>query len=178
MIWFTSDFHIGDIRMLKRRKLFLSLEEMEQTLINNYNQKVGCDDIVWLVGDIVGDIESALRVFPRLNGKKNYVIGNHDRKWIRESQVQSFFNNIYESTVEMIENVPVSISHYPLYEWYKSKYGGVLIHGHMHDEYIDLPFYKNFCAYDVSIEKNNYEPVSWYDIVEHFEKDKKKILRL
>lgn len=164
--------------MLERRKVFSSLEDMERSLIDNYNQKVGCNDVVWLMGDIVGDVESALRVFPKLNGQKNYVIGNHDRKWIRDPQVQKFFNNIYESTVEIIENVPVSISHYPMYEWYKSKYGGVLIHGHMHDEYIELPFYQNYCAYDVSVEKNNYAPVSWYDIVDHFERNGKKILKL
>ena len=164
--------------MLERRRIFVSLEDMERRLISNYNHKVGHNDDVWLIGDIVGDVERALRIFPKLNGRKNYVVGNHDRKWIYDPQVQKFFNNIYESTVEIIENVPVTISHYPLYEWYKSKYGGVMIHGHMHDEVINLPFYQNFCAYDVSIEKNNYAPVSWCDIVTYFRINGKQILKL
>lgn len=178
MIWFTSDFHIGDTRMLETRGIFSSLEDMEKALIDNYNKRVGKNDIVWLIGDIVGDIDTALRIFPKLNGQKSYVIGNHDRKWIRDKRARELFCSIYESTVEVIENTPVSISHYPLYEWYKSKYGGVLIHGHMHSEVIELPFYKDFCAYDVSVEKNGYMPVSWDEIVNHFEQDGKKVLKL
>lgn len=164
MDWFISDFHIDDERMLSRRHNFKSLEEMEIVLINNFNSLVKDEDTVWLLGDIVATKEDAMRVIAKLNGKKNYIIGNHDRKWVYDKDVKTLFNSIQEMSIIEIDDIPITLCHYPMYEWYKSKYGGVLIHGHMHDEKISDEFYLTHCAVDVSVEKTNYFPISWEDI--------------
>ncbi len=176
MIWFTSDFHIGDLRMLNKRG-FVSLDEMASTLIDNYNSLVAPDDEVWLLGDMAGDIETACKYMPRLNGKKSYVVGNHDRKWIGDKRAEELFEQVVGSTVITIDDATVHLSHYPLYEWYKSKYGGALIHGHMHGEKIEDSFYASQNAIDVSVDNCRLRPMSWEDIVSQFKAQGKSLYR-
>lgn len=175
MDWFISDFHIDDERMLYRRQNFKSLEEMEKVLINNFNSLVKDEDTVWLLGDIVATKEDAIRVISKLKGQKNYIIGNHDRKWVYDEEVKFLFNKICEKIVFELDDIPITLCHYPMYEWYKSKYGGVLIHGHMHDENIPYEFYVKHCAVDVSVEKTNYFPLSWETIKQKFLDDGKQL---
>ena len=48
---FTSDLHLGHENVLKHRTMFDTIEEMNETLINNWNKKVHKSDDVYIVGD-------------------------------------------------------------------------------------------------------------------------------
>ncbi len=168
MVWFTSDFHIADGRVLLKRKTFTSLLDMENRLIKNFNDRVGKDDEVWLLGDMAGCSLDALRVIPQLNGKKRYVVGNHDRKWIYSPEISKLFDEIAEAKIIAIDGVNVHLSHYPLLEWYKDKYGGVHLHGHVHGEKINYEHYNSHFAFDVSVENCNYAPISFDEILAKF----------
>lgn len=55
---------------------------MNEALIERWNETVGPDDIVNIVGDLaLGKIEESLALVPRLNGRKRLFPGNHDRCW-------------------------------------------------------------------------------------------------
>ena len=54
MIFFTSDLHLGHencIRLCNRP--FSSIEEMDETLIENWNRKVTGKDTVYILGDLI-----------------------------------------------------------------------------------------------------------------------------
>lgn len=73
-VWFTSDTHFGSGRTLRLScRPFRDVDEMDYTLISNWNKRVGRRDIVFHLGD-VGDLER-LR---QLNGRICIVRGNHD----------------------------------------------------------------------------------------------------
>ena len=54
MIFFTSDLHLGHencIRLCNRP--FSSIEEMDETLMENWNHKVTGTDTVYILGDLI-----------------------------------------------------------------------------------------------------------------------------
>ena len=52
MIYFTSDLHLGYQKVIKNRnRSFDSVEEMNETLIANYNSRITPKDTVYLLGD-------------------------------------------------------------------------------------------------------------------------------
>lgn len=79
-IWFTSDTHFGHKNILeyeKEARPFKTLEEMHETLINNWNNTVGKKDTVYHLGDFAFGRDN-IGIAAELNGRKKLVMGNHD----------------------------------------------------------------------------------------------------
>lgn len=75
--WFTSDTHFGDKNTLKHfRRPFSSVEEMDNSLIQNWNSVVKKDDVV----NHLGDFGNFSRV-KELNGKILLVLGNKEQNY-------------------------------------------------------------------------------------------------
>jgi len=82
-LFLTSDLHIGhaNISRLADRP-FMSVEEMNGVLIDNWNDVVQDSDTVWVLGDVaMGKIADSLPLVELLKGEKHLVAGNHDRCW-------------------------------------------------------------------------------------------------
>ena len=80
-IFFTSDQHYGHFNIIRYcNRPFSSVEEMDETLIQNHNKKVRQSDIVYMVGDLAfhKDRAQIIALLKRLNGRKILVTGNHD----------------------------------------------------------------------------------------------------
>lgn len=79
-IWIISDTHFqheGIIHYCDRP--FSSSEEMDQTMIENWNKTVRPGDIVYHLGDVFfGNKDEADKLLSKLHGKKRLVVGNHD----------------------------------------------------------------------------------------------------
>ena len=74
MIFFTSDTHFGDPRVLRiDRRPFRSMEEHDEALIGLWNETVGKEDDVWHLGDFMrlGSGGRADALLHRLNGRKH-----------------------------------------------------------------------------------------------------------
>ena len=85
MIYITSDFHFGhDKPFIWKDRGFSSVEEMNETLISNFNSIVKPEDHVYILGDLtLGDLKTGLAAIARLNGCLHIIRGNHDteRRW-------------------------------------------------------------------------------------------------
>lgn len=74
----TSDWHVGHSNSIGYdHRPFRNLNHMHQVLINNYNASVPKDGLCYFLGDL-GWSKSLEEVYPKLNGKKVVVLGNHD----------------------------------------------------------------------------------------------------
>ena len=63
MIYLTSDLHFNHVNILKYEPVnrpFETLEEMNETLIANWNAKVSAKDTVYVLGDLaMGTVEAS-----------------------------------------------------------------------------------------------------------------------
>ena len=72
MIYFTSDTHFGDKKILASRTMFETVEQMDETLIAKWNEKITKDDTVYILGDITPKGINVMKSYVnRLNGKKH-----------------------------------------------------------------------------------------------------------
>ena len=84
MIYFTSDLHLNHQNILKYEPLsrpFSTKEEMNEVIINNWNNKVSIEDTVYVLGDLsMGEVKNSIPLIKRLNGKIILIRGNHDNE--------------------------------------------------------------------------------------------------
>lgn len=130
---------------------------MHEWLIEAWNEVVGDDDDVWVVGDVaMGNIQRSLRSVERLRGTLRLVVGNHDKPFQRggtarieweERYRQAGFADIYHGTVPYeIAGTPVDICHFPhvgdsrdsdrYAEHRPVDNGRWLLHGHTHGKWL------------------------------------------
>ncbi len=170
-IFFTSDphfFHKGILQHCSRP--FSTVREMNQTLINNWNSVVKHDDEVWILGDLffISNKDAICSVLEKLNGKLNWIIGNHDsEKILSHEKITSFFSFIgYYKEISVKTSSgnykKICLMHYPIAEWNKKDYGSWHLHGHMHGERMTEDL-----SYDVGVDTNPmYRPYSLKEIEE------------
>lgn len=94
MIYFTSDQHLGHPAIIPmQNRSFQDVEDMNRTIINNYNSVVHKDDIVYILGDIChrSTVEKANDLISELKGRKILITGNHDKKYD-----ERLFEGIYD----------------------------------------------------------------------------------
>lgn len=74
-----SDPHFGHQNIIRYcERPFSSVEEMNEELVQRYNERVKPEDRVIIAGDFSMREEMVPLYLPRLNGKKELVWGNHD----------------------------------------------------------------------------------------------------
>lgn len=79
--WYTSDLHFGHERILElSHRPFSTLQQMHDTLVYRWNERVAPSDVVWVLGDVAMNRAGLFQV-ARLNGTKVLVAGNHDSCW-------------------------------------------------------------------------------------------------
>ena len=81
MIFFTADLHFGHANIIRHcNRPFASVDEMDAVLIHNWNAAVGLKDEVYILGDFtMRSAVEAHKYLVRLNGRKYFICGNHDR---------------------------------------------------------------------------------------------------
>lgn len=165
-IWFISDTHFFHGNMLKFtndkgelvRPGFASFEDMNETMVDNWNRVVKPQDHVWHLGDVCMGMASGHHnaLLRRLNGHKRMTVGNHDK--LKSEALHMNFEKIELWRGFKEENFVCT--HIPLRK--DNFRGGVQfnVHGHIHERVIDDPQYINVC-----VEQTNYTPVSMDEIL-------------
>lgn len=130
---------------------FTSNEEMDETMVKNWNSVVRVEDHVYHLGDVVIN-KKALPLLERCNGHKRLVAGNHD-----------LYYDLYPKYFDKVMGVRVFAdmicSHIPLKEDSITPRFGCNVHGHLHGNIINNPNYLSVC-----VEQINYTPISYEDV--------------
>ena len=132
-IFFISDTHFGHATMLKftnydgtRMRPFDSIEELDELMIQNWNEVVKPHDRVYHLGDVCYHCGNRDQIMSRLNGKKVLVKGNHDKDQL--GWYIKYFEDI-RGTFHIDGNY--LLSHFPVHPDSKGRFVRGL-HGHIH----------------------------------------------
>lgn len=162
MRYYISDLHFGDedVRKLMDHRDFSSLDEMNETMITNWNNKIKDDKNaeVFVLGDMMNyknlNSYGINKILHRLRGKIYLVTGNHDNEWLKKPGIDTDrfawikpYAEIKDTGRELI------LCHYPIPFFGKSKSlrsdGSpkvLMLHGHTHNSYEEIYFrrFKNY----------------------------------
>ena len=177
-VFFTSDSHYGHSRILEFcNRPFKNVEEMNYKLIENWNNKVPADGIVFHLGDFAwGGYPFWKNIREQLNGKIILIKGNHDEKNLASSAAQELFDHVSYQMKIRVEGRAVYLNHYPFLCYggtYRDANGLVYqAFGHVHSgpgaKGLDVDRLGVLfpTQYDVGVDNNNYEPISWAEFNE------------
>lgn len=149
--WLIADPHFGHEKVIQYcDRPFHNAEEMNETIIRNWNNVVGKEDTVFVLGDYSFGRELAREITPKLNGKKILIKGNHDR----------YPNRFYRDCgFEEVSKYPIifgfyMLSHEPLQLSETTPYFNY--YGHVHN---DAKYADNNTSRCVSAERIAYTPI-------------------
>ena len=180
-VWITSDTHYhhknicrgvtnwrtqdGKIPVSSTRD-FRDLDEMDSTIVNNINAKVGPDDTLIHLGDVAfGGFEMVGQFLDRLVCKNiHLVLGNHDHHIQNDREgIQSRFLSVQNYLEANIEGENFILCHYPLQSWNGLNKGFIHLHGHVHLSPQNK--WGNGKRLDVGMDGNNIHPYKITEIV-------------
>ena len=170
VIYYTADQHFGHSNIIRFcDRPFENVAEMDETLINNWNNVVSDGDIVYILGDLVFRSEkSASHYIDRLKGIKHLILGNHDHKWIKNCNLQKHFASVsYYLEIKDGER-RIALCHYPMLSWGGAARGALYIHAHIHNKKDGLTFEalrQMDNALNAGVEINNYRPVTLEELI-------------
>lgn len=173
-IFFTSDLHFGHKNIIRfDNRPFATVEEMDQTLINNWNKKVKSEDLVYILGDIswYSDKQTA-EIMNQLSGRKILIKGNHDRV---HGQVKRCFEEITDYKEIIIGGNHIVLCHYPIIFFNRHHYGSYMFYGHVHNSH-EFNMTQSFQSdverldirchmFNVGTMLWNFEPVTFEEII-------------
>ena len=176
-IFFTSDTHWGHNSIIKFcDRPFKNIEEMNEKLIENWNKKVPKDGLVFHLGDFAwgGGYNEWKNVRERLNGDIILIKGNHDLKNLSEKAEKELFKHSTWQMFIEVEGRKILLNHYPFLCYagiYRNPKDLVYsLYGHVHSgpgkKGLDIPrlVHTYPTQYDVGVDNNNYEPISWAEL--------------
>lgn len=175
--WFVSDTHFYHKNIIKYcDRPFSTIEEMNQTIIDNWNSVVKEGDTVFHLGDMgFCGTQNLVFIFSQLNGEIHLIRGNHDSdkaiKTLFDNDLIRYCEKYTSITMVGDEEIPeqeLFLCHYPMIDWNNKERGCWMIHGHNHM----LPSTPSHSPkhYDIGVDRNNYTPVNFQIIKEQITK--------
>ena len=173
--WITSDWHFNHKKpFIYETRGFSSPEEMNETIIQNYNRLVCADDHVYVLGDcILGGAEKlndGLDLMCRLKGYLHIIRGNHDtdKRWLA---YQDLYNVVECETATFLKynKYHFYLSHFPTlcgnYDDKGLKHSTINLCGHSHttDPFADID---KGIIYHCEVDAQLMRPVSLDSIIE------------
>lgn len=174
-IFVASDLHFGHNReFLWGPRGFRSIEEHDEAIIANWNSVVGCNDDVFVLGDLMlGNNKHGVECVKRLNGIIHLIRGNHDTdtRWYQ----------VYPTIANVCLHGCADIIHYRKYHFYLSHFPTLTgslekeslkqctlnLYGHTHQKdnfFEDRPY-----MYHVGLDSHHNTPVLLNDIIKEME---------
>ena len=166
-IFFTSDHHFGHKNIIQfSERPFKDVAEMDDILIERWNEKVSPEDEVYHLGDMGLSSSGKLRkILDRLNGKIYLINGNHEKsaqtchtrfEWIKDYYELVIKDDEFERGEQLIV-----LFHYSMREWNASHWGTYHLYGHAHGTLADDP---TSLSFDIGVDCHNFYPLSYEEV--------------
>lgn len=181
MIYFTSDTHFNhDREFVYGPRGFESIQDMNETLIKNWNETVGPEDDIYVLGDFFlgADYDYINEVLNKLNGHIHLVVGNHDTP----SKITRYTS--WDNIVEIADALRLRykkkeffLCHYPVFTASLEQDPNravINLFGHTHSKekfYEDRPY-----MYNVAADAHDNRPVSIDTIINDFNEKVKECI--
>lgn len=159
--FFIADLHFGAQTIIRyENRPFSDAEEMERRLIENWNNAVGADDAVYVLGDFsaYADPERDREILSQLAGTKILIMGNHDRHRTPKKWRSLGFAEC--SPWPILYREFFLLSHEPLYINQNMPYANFYGHVHNNASYRDVSP-QSVC---LSVERTDYRPLEFFEI--------------
>ena len=159
-VFFTSDTHFGDPRILRiDRRPFPDLPSHDAALVAAWNAVVGPDDTVWHLGDFAlrPPPERVAALLGDLRGHKHLIVGNNDGPATLAAPGWTSVAHYAETEVEGRRLV---LCHYAFRTWNGLGRGAINLHGHSHGRLKPIPR-----QYDVGVDAQGLAPVTLDEIL-------------
>ena len=166
MIYFTSDLHFcHNKEFIWKERGFNSVEEMNEFIVEQFNQIIKPDDDLYLLGDCcMGQNEDSIPLLAKINGMKHLAIGNHDTDArLVEYRIRNLFGSIEYGGRLKYHNTLFLLSHYPMQVGNSTKEKVWNLHGHTHQRF---PLSALPQCYNVGVDAHDCMPVSIEEIYE------------
>ncbi|WP_106791164.1 metallophosphoesterase family protein [Aquimarina sp. Aq78] len=166
-IFFTSDHHFGHSNIIKfSNRPFQSIEEMNEVLIDKWNEKIRKNDHVYHLGDVgLINPKKLEKILSRLNGKIYLIKGNHEKSAESCKDRFEWIKDYYELIVNDADfekgNQLLVLFHYGMRVWNASHWGTYHLYGHSHGTLPDNP---NSLSFDIGVDCHNFYPLSYSDV--------------
>lgn len=179
--FFTSDLHINHKNVITYcNRPFSDVETMNKVIVKEWNKQVKPIDEVWFMGDFSFNPKWVKEITHKLNGRKYFIIGNHDscfpehrrHERMKEKYLEDGWLSVQLSKELVLKDgTKALLCHFPYRDGagteYDTRYlkyrpvddGGLLIHGHLHCHYVK---YNNMI--DVGID-NDFKLVSEDELI-------------
>ena len=159
--YFTADLHLGHQGIIDHcYRPFTSVEEMDNTIIDNINHVVKPKDALWVLGDF------SLRSFSHVQAYRDrikcstvhLVRGNHDGLTV--TQYKTLFTSVSELKEIKVEQQRITLCHYAMRRWNKSHLGSWHLYGHSHGCLNG----NGTLSFDVGVDARCYSPLSFEEV--------------
>ena len=143
MNYYISDLHLfhknvtGEGKRNFDNRPFKTVEEMHESILNNWNKTVSNADHVYILGDVAmrGNMDEVIAFVSQLRGNKHLIVGNHDNT--KDQRYRQLFveNCNYKELTDSIDGKTYNLvlCHYPIMFWNHQHRGSVHLYGHVHN---------------------------------------------
>jgi len=168
--WFTADWHLYHENVIRYcNRPFDSVEEMDQTIIQRFNDRVGPGDMVYFLGDFCFKPPKSVEVWDiidHLNGRIVFIKGNHDTRNTLNTRITALELNLSNTSMYLVHDPAHANPNYY-----------INIVGHIHQRWRfkrwePAPHEVGYLI-NVGVDVWDFYPVSFNEMITKFEKWKR-----
>ena len=138
--------------------------------MDKWNETVNIDDDVYILGDVSWhNVTKTIDILSNLNGNKHLIIGNHDKKFLKNRDFREQFvevANYKEISLDDRGNKGIVLCHYPIPCFNHHYYGWYHLYGHVHNSFewkmMEHDKYLMTELHNVSCNMYNVGAMLWY----------------
>ena len=162
----SADMHFGHDNIRKHcNRPFKTAEEMDETIIRNWNAVVSDRDTIHVLGDFSFRGQNPDNYLRRLKGHKHLIIGNHDSK---ESIRSSFWESVSPLKTIHVDKQRIVLCHYGMRVWDGSFRGSWQLFGHSHSRLppttMLIDGFEKVRSFDVGVDCWDFTPISFEEV--------------